>query len=345
MWKEANLVMSICLLLCMAACSSHVVLDPFGAEGASWPPISSNVQRIAFVGDFSHPSDFGISEGFLARFLAFSAGSSDNSMKRPMAVVTTEDNGVVFVADPDARCVHRYDMVASRYDCMAPRDDSLTVFPIGVAVSDDGWLYVADSKNAQLFRSKPGGAKLDLFYTGADLRQPTGISWDSKSQRLFVTDTGSQMIFVFDRDGNLKKTMGQRGSANGEFNFPTYLWSTVEGNLLVTDSLNFRVQQFDADGVFLQAFGKNGDKPGDFSRPKGIAVDSLGHIYVIDALMHAMQVFSTRGELLLTIGGRGQGEGRFWLPNGIFVTSDDLIFVADSYNQRVQVFRYVGSGS
>ena len=342
-WRCQKLFMVCIAQIIVAGCATSTPLSPFDSENRVWPD-PPDEKRIAFVGEFHQSPDLGIKKSAWSRLLSFAVGSADDAMIRPMAVAATADNKVIYVADPDAQCVHRYDLARARYGCLRLGKNKLPVFPVGLDLSDDGWLFVSDSQQGQLLQMAPGEKQLELFYSGEKLDQPTGIVWDSVSQQLYVTDTGNQSILVFDRAGNLQRIFGERGSGPGQFNFPTYLWVDADSNeLLVTDSLNFRVQRFDTDGEFLHAFGENGNRPGDFSRPKGVATDSHGHIYVVDALMHAMQIFSPQGELLLSVGGLGQGEGQFWLPNGIFVTGDNTIFVADSYNKRVQVFRYVGA--
>jgi DNA-binding beta-propeller fold protein YncE len=326
----------------VAGCAATAPLSPFDSESRVWPE-PPDEKRITYVGEFHQSPDLGIKKSAWDRLMSFAVGSVDDVMIRPMAVAATDDNGIVYVADPDAQCVHRYDLARARYECLRLGKDKLPVFPVGLDITDDGWLFVSDSQQGQLLQMAPGKKQLEPFYAGEMLDQPTGIVWDSASQQLYVTDTGNQSILVFDRDGDLKRTIGERGSGPGQFNFPTYLWvDSTSNEILVADSLNFRVQRFSADGDFLHTFGKDGDKPGDFSRPKGVATDSHGHVYVVDALMHLLQIFSPEGELLLSVGGQGQGEGQFWLPNGIFITRDNTIFVADSYNKRVQVFRYVG---
>jgi sugar lactone lactonase YvrE len=329
------------LYVFLAGCAAGSTVAPFQVRGAVWPA-PPNDQRIAFVGEFSRAADVGIRRSTWAKIVSFAAGTRENALIRPMAVAATQDHNIIFVADPDAHCVHRYDIAAGRYRCLASPSDQPFVSPIGLAVTEDGWLFVADSQLGRLFQAAPGSKELEPLDVTVDLEQPTGMYWDSVSQSLYVTDTRKQAVLVFDRLGQLKQTIGERGSAPGAFNFPTYLWKESNGDLLVADTLNFRLQRFDADGNFLLEFGENGDQPGNFARPKGVAADSKGHIYVVDALMHSLQIFSPRGEFLLAIGGQGQGQGRFWLPNGIFIAGDDMIFVADSYNKRVQVFRYVG---
>jgi sugar lactone lactonase YvrE len=332
------------MLFLVAGCASGPPVDPFVDEKRVWPD-PPEVKRIAFVGEFSNAAELGIRESAWSRFLSITAGERNDSLLRPMAVAASDDGKVIFVADPDARCVHRYDLRRGRYDClMINRRESL-VSPIGLALTKNGQLYVADSRLGRLYRMASDDKYLQPFEVSMELQQPTGLAWDAVHDLLFVTDTGSQSIKVIDNHGNLVREFGGRGRLPGEFNFPTYLWFDLADELLVTDSLNFRIQRFDEDGEFLYQFGENGDRPGYLARPKGVATDSFGHIYIIDALFNALQVFGRDGELLLAIGDRGQAAGQLWLPNGIFVGHDNTIYVADSYNKRIQVFRYVGPES
>ena len=338
-----NIVLMLASLSILAGCATTAPSNPFENEGAIWPAPPA-AGRIAFVTEFSGSSDLGIRKNVWAKLISLAVGSSEDHMVRPMAVAAMADGSVVFVADPDAHCVHRYDLARGRYHCMVPEDQS-GVSPIGLAITREGRLFVSDSQNGRLLQAAPGDSELAPFAVAVKLEQPTGLHWEANSERLFVTDTGRQVVVAVDTQGQLLATLGERGGQAGQFNFPTYLWIDGDGELLVTDSLNFRIQRFDKQENFLQMFGKNGDQQGDFARPKGVAVDTFGHVYVVDSLLHALQIFDRSGQLLLSIGAQGQAPGEFWLPNGIFVTGDDTIFVADSYNKRVQVFRYVGSGS
>lgn len=345
---KASLGISIglgCLcLLGVAGCAAYVESRPFDTVLRTWPE-APETARIAYVGEFSSPNDLSLNEGFWSALVSLTAGGQDASMVRPMAVATNADGTVIFVSDPDAGCVHRYDLVRGRYRCLSAGEDMGKALAVGLTVTEDGVLFAADSTRGLLWKAGPKDKELEIFFASADIGQPTGVFWSTKLQRLFVADTGKQRILEFDRLGNLKSSFGERGGGPGQMNFPTYVWVDLNDDLLVADSLNFRIQRFDRDATFVYMFGKDGDRPGDFSRPKGVATDSFGNIYVVDALMHLVQVFNPRGQLLLAIGGQGQGQGQFWLPNGVFITADNTIFVADSYNKRVQVFRYIGPGA
>lgn len=329
------------LVVALTACATGTAVDPFGSGGRVWPE-SPNTARIEFVREFSSFADFGIRVSLWDRVVQAAAGKGSDRMIRPMAVAMTSDGSTIYVADPDARCVHRYEIVKGRYACLKSKGSVALASPVGLAMTDDGSLFVSDSESGVIFHVPAGRKWLEPVDLQVELKQPTGIFWDQELQQLFVIDTALQKVWSFSRAGEPVREFGKRGSSPGQVNFPTYLWVAGDGELLVTDSLNFRVQRFERDGTFLGAFGTVGDHAGDFARPKGIATDSHGHVYVVDALFHAMQVFNPDGVLLLTVGGQGQGQGEFWLPNGIFITDTNLIFVADTYNKRIQVFRYVG---
>lgn len=324
-----------------------VATDPvptFAETNLVWPEPPEQA-RIAYVGEFATLADFGIRPSFWGRVLGAAAGPATAGMVRPMAVVATHDSSIIFVADPDAHCVHRFDLQRRRYACLTPRGGEETASPVGMALAPDGRLFVSDSVKAKIFRADINGRWLEPVIGRHGLKQPTGIVWDELDQLLFVSDTGDHTIKVLTPDGKLIRTFGRRGNQSGELNFPTYLSIGVNREVLVADSLNFRVQTFDLAGTYLDKFGENGDRPGDFARPKGVAADQFGHVYVVDTLMHLLQIFTAQGELLMALGGQGQGPGQFWLPNGLFITADNTIFVADSYNKRIQVFRYVGPES
>jgi 6-bladed beta-propeller len=141
--------------------------------------------------------------------------------------------------------------------------------------------------------------------------------------------------------GKVLQTIGKRGTADGEFNFPTEL--RLDGpNLLVVDAMNFRIQVFDLAGNFQYAIGKIGDSNGAIFRPKAVSVDSEGDIYIADALWGVVQVFNRQGQLLYYFGSKGARAGEFQLPAGMMIDQDDRIFVVDSFNRRVQVFHFFG---
>ncbi len=327
----------------LAACSPapvRVSFDPEITPDLVWPS-APDAPRIAFLGAFATPGDVGVSRSTLSRIWDLVAGSPPDTLVQPMAVAATAGGGRIFIADPGSQMVYLFDRTRGRFERLRRADDQPLPSPVGLALGPDGRLFLTDSQLGGVFTAEPGSSVLHPLALQEELAQPTGIALDPGSGRLFVAETAAHRVSVFDRAGRLLERIGSRGTGDGEFNFPTYLWLDA-GRLIVADSLNFRVQLFDTQNRFTGSVGALGSAPGSLPRPKGVAVDSLGHIYVVDGLLHDVQIFDRDGALLMAFGAQGEQPGEFWLPSGLWIAPDDTIYVADSRNRRVQVFRYVG---
>src|SRR4051794_36139305 len=68
------------------------------------------------------------------------------------------------------------------------------------------------------------------------------------------------------------RTWGQRGSDNGEFDYPTCVAVGMNGIIYVTDTFNNRIQCFLSNGTFIRKWGSRGSSDGAFKTPIGIAV-------------------------------------------------------------------------
>lgn len=306
----------------------------------SWPPTPAK-PRIQHIGDLSHPKDIGITKSWLDMLSEMALGKEDNAMVLPIAVVENRLKQL-FVADPGVNAIHRFDRNKGRYKSIKRKGGKGFDSPVGLASDRVGNIYISDSELAKVFIIGIDDSEALPLDLEEDFVRPTGIAIDNETGWIYVVDTGVHKISVFDSDKSLLRKFGHRGSGEGEFNFPTYIWQNREGHLLVTDSLNFRIQRFDRHGRYIGQFGKPGNGAGDLSRPKGVAEDRHGHVYVVDSLFHNVQLFDATGSLLMNFGNQGSKPGEFWLPVGIFIGEDDTIYLCDSYNQRVQIFQYIG---
>jgi len=297
--------------------------------------------RIQYIKSIFNAEDTGITPSFWSRLIEFITGPDDNRLIRPMAVAVDSEN-IIYVADPGARGVHRFDPGNNEYKLLYREKQLPLVSPVGLAIGADDRVYVCDSGLGKIYSALPGDKQFAPLALENDLKQPTDVAYDVDRDRLYVVDASEHNVKILTPSGRLIHQFGKRGNQPGEFNFPTAIWLNAKGQLLITDALNFRIQLFDPDGQPLAQFGQPGDASGKLARPKGIATDSAGHVYVVDAMFHAFQVFDKSGALLLHLGEQGHAAGQFWLPTGIFVAPDNKIYIADAYNQRVQVFRYIG---
>ncbi|HKB09035.1 MAG TPA: 6-bladed beta-propeller [Vicinamibacterales bacterium] len=253
-------------------------------------------------------------------------------MKQPYGLALAPGERL-YVADPQGRAVHVYDLRAGGYSKIDVASDSL----IGIATVG-GRIFLTDSVAGRVICLNSAGKRQWSVGSEAGLLRPTGIA--AADDRLYVVDTLGHQVVAIGTDGRLLERFGSRGAEPGQFNYPTSIARDRAGRLYVVDTMNFRVQVFTAQGRFISAFGRAGDGSGDFSRPKGVALDSEGHVYVVDGLQDVVQIFDGDGRFLLAFGEPGHDAGEFWLASGIAIVND-RIYVADSSNGRVQVFDYL----
>eukprot|EP00058_Branchiostoma_floridae_P021780 XP_002607270.1 hypothetical protein BRAFLDRAFT_88218 [Branchiostoma floridae] len=176
----------------------------------------------------------------------------------------------------------------------------------------------------------------------------------------------------------LLKTVGQKGSRDGQFNFPTSLAVTTDGDIVVTESNNFRLQFLDKDDSFKKkvelefnprcvATLSNGDllvtgdghkihvldKQGRESRvikvigaaendktTLGIAVDSLERIIV--TIGYQVFVLSSTGDVILKFGDKGQRQQQLGPYLRLTVNSSNQIIISDWDNHNLKIFDPTG---
>jgi DNA-binding beta-propeller fold protein YncE len=316
-----------------------VVFDTSG-NTRQWPPPPDS-PRIRYVGSLSTDQDLRPGRsGFKNLGRAIFGKDPTLAMLSPLAVCT-DDADRVFVADSNAQLVHVFDLRTREYARWAPApEDRRLTQPVAVAYDPAGRLLVSDSVGGCIVAFDMD-AKVQQRIGEGILQRPCGLVVDRAGGRIIVADAAAHQIVMLSLSGDLLATLGQRGTAPGEFNYPTNVALDRAGRLYVSDSMNFRVQVFGPDLEPLRQIGRKGDMPGYFAQPKGVAIDPDGHLYVVDANFEAVQIFDDEGQLLMTFGSEGHGPGEFWLPAGIHADSSGRIWVADSYNSRVQVFEYL----
>lgn len=326
------------LLLLLSGCAGSAPQRKGGDyRELQWPPLPVP-PRITWVKEIRDFHDVGISKGFWQRAAELLTGEPDPRIGKPYGVFVDAKERL-FIADVGLAVVHVMDLEKKKYSVIGGSNPALRT-PIAVTGDDKDNIYITDAGAGTIYRYPLSGGSLQPFNV-TPLDRPTGIAFNPNNRLIYVSDTVSHQVVVFDLSGNERYRIGGRGTSPGQFNYPTDLFVDAAGRLYVTDALNSRIQIFTASGTLLKYFGRAGDTVGNFARPKGVAVDSDGHIYVCDALFDAVQIFNDTGRVLLDFGTHGSNPGQFWMPAGIFIGKGDLIYVADSYNRRVQVFRYL----
>lgn len=252
-----------------------------------------------------------------------------STLVRPFAVALGS-RGQLFVADPDAARVLRFDQNGRREEIACKRHPWGAPMALGLAT--DGSLYVADSGEGVVVRWTPD--RCEVLGAGL-LERPTGIAL--APDRIWIADPPRHQLVALSYAGALLARIGGQGEGDDRFHFPVAVTLAPDGSLLVVDSLNFRIVRLGGDGRWIGAFGTPGDEGGNLARPKGITTAGDGTILVSDAQRDAVLAFSPAGAFLFALGATGGDPGRFTHPAGLDRRGDRLA-VADSQNRRIQVF-------
>lgn len=335
-WHRSLLATATAALLVSCVSTKPDAQAPSPA-GPVWPPPPAQ-PRLAYLQSICGPADIGEGPSVWSHVSGWFTGKpgQPNNLVKPFGIAL-DDQGNLCLTDTGLGAVCYCDFARKKWRRWDVVGKTRFATPVAIA-RKDGTFYVADSELGKVLAFRDDGQ--EVFEISSPLERPAALALVGDT--LYVADTQTHSVSAFDLRGKLRFKFGERGSAPGEFNFPSHLSCDGGGALYVTDSMNSRVQVFDLQGKFLRQIGSAGDTSGHFGRPKGAARDSAGHVYVVDALFDNVQVFDLEGRLLLDWGTGGSGPGEFWLPNAIAIGNDNRIFVTDSYNHRVQVFKYLG---
>jgi len=77
------------------------------------------------------------------------------------------------------------------------------------------------------------------------------LAYYPKDKTIFVADWGQHKIFQFDLNGNLIKTIGKKGQAPLEFEYPGEIFINDNGIILIHDQGNHRFQIISLEGNFI----------------------------------------------------------------------------------------------
>ncbi len=198
--------------------------------------------------------------------------------------------------------------------------------PWGLAVADDGTIFVSDSLNHRIRCIAPDGLVTTLAGTGqwgrmdaeaihATFNEPRGLARDDHGT-IYVADAGNHAIRMIQPDGRVATLAGlsagyhdgPRGSA--KFSLPSAVALTPSGDILVADTLNHAIRKLS---------------------PRSGAVTTL------TGGGNAKQV-SERESDFSTWGNRDgkRNEALFQLPSDLMFDDEGSLLVADSGNQAIR---------
>ncbi|UCF98275.1 MAG: redoxin domain-containing protein [Spirochaetaceae bacterium] len=248
----------------------------------------------------------------------------------PQGLALSGDGNTLYVADTDNHAVRRVDLIAREVATLAGLGSQATSYPPDpgiapqVALSspwdlelEGSGLYIAMAGSHQLWRMDLysgetralAGSGIEGFSDGpldqAELAQPSGLSLDRESRRLYFADSEGSTIRWADLGSGTVGTLAGSGKSLFEFG--------------------------DRDGTGNQAL---------LQHPLGVVVHR-GQVYVADTYNSKIKVADPQSREIRTLvggqtGWRDGADPLFYEPGGIDAYGDRL-YVADTNNHSVRV--------
>ena len=170
---------------------------------------------------------------------------------------------------------------------------------------------------------------------------PQCVAVDDKDN-IYVTDSESGKIFVFNAEGKYQHALGSLKGGEGFFKRPTGIAvDSAEQRIYVTDTLRNKIFVLDMNGSVTKTIGQNGEKDGEFNFPTELRLDGQS-LVVVDAMNFRVQSVDRSGQLQYAIGKIGDARGTMFRPKGIGIDSEGHLYVVDGNLNLVQVFNREG---
>lgn len=210
--------------------------------------------------------------------------------------------------------------------------------PTGVAVDDDGNIYVADTKNNRVQKFDSQGVFIALF-AGSEVTEsecgplsgPAGIKVNNK-QDVFVVDRGNGRIIVLTLDLKFKRSFGSHGQNFTQFQDPWDIAFDAREFCYITDIKQHCIFIFSDTGDFRGRIGSMGTQKSRLNRPSGIAINKQGQIFVCEFGNHRVSIFHVSSEFIDCF------SGGLSMVNPCSIAIDNDGFVYLSTAEAVHVF-------
>lgn len=256
---------------------------------------------------------------------------SRQSLNFPYDTAIDRD-GNIYVVDSGSGKIIIYDKRGTFLDLYDGRANKTLHTPLGITISDKGFIAVADKRLASVIIFNKD------FKVVRKLPEIFPIKPLFNDDKLYVTTF--KHLSIYSDDGRLINRTGSRGKKWGQFDFPNGI-AVTKDQIYISDSNNHRLQAFDKKTLAIQwVEGEPVSSPDDQSRrfdlPAGIAADEDSYLYLVDTFDCSVRILNKNGYEIATVGDFGINEGRFKYPTSITYIGNNRFLITDRGNNRIQ---------
>jgi sugar lactone lactonase YvrE/tetratricopeptide (TPR) repeat protein len=147
--------------------------------------------------------------------------------------------------------------------------------PNGVAINDEGTVYVADTGNRRVDAFSPDG--VFVFSIGPrignyELQEPVALAWD-KAGFLYIVDKTLKKVIKCEPSGAFLAAWGEDGAGPGQFKAPVSIAFDGQNYLYTLDAELRRVSVHTRDGKWLTDFFAGGKADRELTEPAAVAIE------------------------------------------------------------------------
>ncbi|CAF3684268.1 unnamed protein product, partial [Adineta steineri] len=217
-------------------------------------------------------------------------GNRSNQLYHPTDVIVDKKNDSIIICDRGNRRVVRWSRqngkngktIISDIDCR------------GLAMDNNGDLYVSDTKKNEVRRWKQGERKGTIVAGGNgqgnhlnQLNWPTYIFVDG-DHSVYVSDYRNHRVMKWmkgAKEGIVAAGGNGRGNALTQLCHPQGVTVNHWGNIYVADSFNNRIMRWSqgsCEGSIVVGKYEKAEQSSQLNRPSGLSFDVEGNLYIVD---------------------------------------------------------------
>jgi sugar lactone lactonase YvrE len=146
--------------------------------------------------------------------------------------------------------------------------------PRGVAINDDGSIYIANAGNARVDAVSPEGVFLFGFGPSVGphtMEEPVSLAWD-KAGFIYVADKSAARVIKAEPSGAFIAELGGPGKNPGQYESPVSVVYDGNSYVYVLDSVLRRVSVYNKEGRWLSDLFAGGPGSRELTEPVSLAI-------------------------------------------------------------------------